>query len=99
MRRDMVFGADSKRAEALDAATGPAVFAVIVAAMGAVVGLAGWAAATYTSVAVVLGCAVGSAIVTALMWGVLHWGIDEPVEAQTAITERQEEATGFRHAA
>ena len=95
----MVFGPDSKRAEALDAATGPAVFAVIVATMGAIVGVAGWAAGTYTTVAVVLGCAVGSAIVTALMWGVLHWGIDEPVDAQAATTDRQEEATDFRHAA
>jgi hypothetical protein len=49
-------------------------FAAMVAVMGAAAGAAGWAAGTFTTAAIVLGCAVLSAIVAVAMWGVMHWG-------------------------
>ncbi len=68
---------DRRTAEAWDAARGWVLFAGMVAALGTIVGAAGWAAGNFQAVGILLGCAVASAIVAVAMWGVLRCGIDE----------------------
>ena len=80
MRAIGVDGPGSTMSEALDAASGGLVFVALAAVLGTIVGVAGWAAATYATAALLLGCAVISAIVGAAVWGLLHWGVDEPTE-------------------
>ena len=74
-----------RTAEAWDAARGWILFAGIVVALGAIVGSAGWAAASFQTVGIVLGCAVVSSILAVATWGVLRWGIEEPASVATEL--------------
>jgi hypothetical protein len=76
-RTEGVVETDRRTAEAWDAARGWVLFAGMVAALGTIVGAAGWAAGNFQAVGILLGCAVVSAIVAVAMWGVLRWGIEE----------------------
>jgi hypothetical protein len=98
MRHTLTDGPGSTVSEALDAASGGLVFAMLVAIMGAVAGLAGWAAGVFPTATILLGCAVLSALIASAVWGVLHWGVDEPLMADDFAVQR-DDRHGFRHAA
>ena len=88
-----------RRAEAWDAARGWVLFAGMVAALGAVAGLAGWVAGNIETAGIVVGCAVLSAIVAMAMRGLFRWGIDEPVAAKSVVSTESVPSAGFRRAA
>lgn len=94
MRRDA-----STISEALDAASGGVLFAALVVCVGGVVGVAGWAVGNYPTVGLLVGCATLSALVASAVWGVLRWGIDEPVAPTRVPVAKRHSGSAVKRAA
>jgi predicted lysophospholipase L1 biosynthesis ABC-type transport system permease subunit len=90
---------DSTFSEALDAASGGLLFFALVVAIGALVGLAGWAAGTYPMVGILFGCATLSTLVASAVWGILHWGVDDAVPVKRSPARQAESGVRFNRAA
>lgn len=89
---------DGTISEAFDAASGGLLFGAFVVVIGGLVAVAGWAVGNYPTVGIILGCAVLSTLVASAVWGILHWGIDEPMTVQPTATRKPDRAP-FRQAA
>lgn len=87
--------------EALQSASGGLVFLLGVATMGALVGLIGWTAARYTTLAVLVGLTMLVAIAVSAVWGLLRWAAVEPEATRPGARHKQmrQPDRGFRQAA
>ena len=99
MRRIMTNGPGNTFSEALDAASGGLLFVALCVLIGGLVALAGWAVGTYPTVGILFGCATLSTLVASAVWGILHWGVDEPMVVKTVGTRRTQERPGIKRAA
>jgi len=90
---------ENKAAEAWDAASGWLLFAGVVAVLGAVVAAAGWAAGTFETVGIVLGCAVLSTIVAVAARGLLRWGIEDMPAVERVTVDRLRREAHLKRAA
>ena len=89
----------TKLSEALQSASGGFVFLLGVGTMGALVGLIGWTAARYTTLAVLVGLTMLAAIAVLAVRGLLRWAAVEPEAPRPDARQLQQRDQGFRHAA
>jgi hypothetical protein len=54
---------------------------------------------TYPTVGILFGCATLSTLVASAVWGILHWGDDEPMVVKTVSPRRTHERSGMKRAA
>lgn len=79
---------EHRAAEVWDAASGWLLFAGLVVVLGAMVGVAGWAAGNVETIGIVLGCGVLSAVLAVAVRGLLRWGIEDTPTVEAATLRR-----------